>query len=351
MSLVATGQLSLFERDRLVELEAVIARGLQTFVEVGAALLEIRESRLYRETHASFGAYLEDRWQMSRQRGYQLIDAAEVSTVVDVASERQARELVPLLREAGDGRITEVVQRLEAEFPGERLPPERVERLLRYRLERRARESARAERTAAGTPVHDDVEVRHGDFRQALSDLDGQVDAIVTDPPYEREWIDRDAADFAAHAARMLKPTGTLAVMFGVLAQYELKVRLDEFLRYRWTGAYLMPGWTARNFAARLATGWKPILIYARTDAPAFEFLISDVFVSEAADKQHHRWGQSEGGTEQLVERFTLPGQLVVDPFLGGGTTAVVAARLGRRFVGCDKDAAAIHTARERMRA
>jgi len=50
-----------------------------------------------------------------------------------------------------------------------------------------------------------------------------------------------------------------------------------------------------------------------------------------------------------LVERLTKPGQLVCDPFLGGGTTALVALALGRRFIGCDIDAAAIAIARRRV--
>lgn len=50
-----------------------------------------------------------------------------------------------------------------------------------------------------------------------------------------------------------------------------------------------------------------------------------------------------------LAERLTEPGQLVVDPFLGGGTTAVVCRHLGRRFVGCDRDAAAVASARARL--
>jgi DNA modification methylase len=39
----------------------------------------------------------------------------------------------------------------------------------------------------------------------------------------------------------------------------------------------------------------------------------------------------------------------VVDPCLGGGTTAIVCRDLGRRFVGCDIDADAVLTAQERL--
>ena len=62
---------------RLSECEGIIERGLSTFVEVGNALLEIRDSRLYRESHATSEAYCRKRWGMARQRAHQLIGAAE----------------------------------------------------------------------------------------------------------------------------------------------------------------------------------------------------------------------------------------------------------------------------------
>ncbi len=85
--------------------EAIIERGLTTFVEVGEALLAIQQERLYRDGYASFDQYLAERWHMTRQRAHQLIGAAEVSAVVSTmvdttqpATERQARELAPLIR-------------------------------------------------------------------------------------------------------------------------------------------------------------------------------------------------------------------------------------------------------------
>jgi phage N-6-adenine-methyltransferase len=88
--------------DRLLECERVIERGLNTFVEVGAALLEIRDGGLYKAGYSSFEDYCHERWGMSRPRAYQLIDAAEtvgrLSTTVDIlpTSERQSRPLVGL---------------------------------------------------------------------------------------------------------------------------------------------------------------------------------------------------------------------------------------------------------------
>ena len=66
---------------------------------MGTAIAEIRDNKLYRATHNTLEAYLLDRWEISRSRGYQLIDAARVSTIVDTVglpaptNEAQAREL------------------------------------------------------------------------------------------------------------------------------------------------------------------------------------------------------------------------------------------------------------------
>lgn len=82
--------------DRLAELESVIERGVPTFMEVGRALAEIRDTRLYRETHPTFEAYCRDRWGFTDRRARQLIAASrqvESGTTVPVENERQARRL------------------------------------------------------------------------------------------------------------------------------------------------------------------------------------------------------------------------------------------------------------------
>jgi VRR-NUC domain len=99
-------ELALLEHKRLDELEAIIERGVQTFVEIGLALSEIRETRLYREVHATFDDYCRERWDFTDRRARQLIAAAEIGTMVPVESERQARELAPLRDEPKQLRET-----------------------------------------------------------------------------------------------------------------------------------------------------------------------------------------------------------------------------------------------------
>lgn len=83
----------------LSECEETIAAGIMTFAEVGEALLVVRDQKLFRRDFPNFEDYCVARWQISRQRAYQLMAAAEiVSTVVDKglpapANEAQARAL------------------------------------------------------------------------------------------------------------------------------------------------------------------------------------------------------------------------------------------------------------------
>ena len=93
-----TGALSPAENRHLKSLESRINKGLNTFREVGEALLEIRDKRLYRTEHATFESYCRERWSLDRARAYQLMGAAEVASVIpDVANEVQARELLPMV--------------------------------------------------------------------------------------------------------------------------------------------------------------------------------------------------------------------------------------------------------------
>lgn len=53
----------------------------------------------------------------------------------------------------------------------------------------------------------------------------------------------------------------------------------------------------------------------------------------------------------ELVSLFTDPGEIILDPFAGSGTTGVACLRLGRRFIGIEKDAAYAETATQRLEA
>src|SRR5437879_1101884 len=63
----------------LAESEKVIQQGLCNFIEVGTALLTIREGRLYRGNHTTFEEYCQKRWQIGRRHACRITDAAGVA--------------------------------------------------------------------------------------------------------------------------------------------------------------------------------------------------------------------------------------------------------------------------------
>lgn len=131
--------LSLAEKDELGRQEAVIDRGLRTFVEVGSALAAIRDGKLYRSGYATFEEYCRERWGFARNYANKMIAAAEVVTGLGTVvpnvpvTERHARPLTTLPPEAQarvwqeavetapNGKVTAAhVQRVVNEF---RTPP------------------------------------------------------------------------------------------------------------------------------------------------------------------------------------------------------------------------------------
>jgi site-specific DNA-methyltransferase (adenine-specific) len=171
-----------------------------------------------------------------------------------------------------------------------------------------------------------------------------QPDAVITDPPYPAEFLPVFSELAEACAAAHVP---VVAVMSGQSYLPEVVTRLCQHLKYRWTIAYLTPGGQAvQQWPAKANAFWKPVFVFGES----YEWF-GDVAASKTNDndKRYHGWGQSESGMADLVERLTKPGQLVCDPFVGGGTVAVVCLALGRRFVGCDIDQVCVQKARSRV--
>ncbi len=220
-----------------------------------------------------------------------------------------------------------------------------VKRARRVVLER----AAHARREQAPTPeptATGGIRIEHGDFRSL--DVAG-ADVIITDPPYLKECADlwRDLGKLAATA---LKPGGLLIAYSGHTTFPEAFDGLREHLEYVWLGSLNMPGPSTWIRKYRLYSWSKPILIFANgTWRPDMQRTYCDTFTSPKAEKALHDWQQQLDPFLKLVETFSEAGQLIVDPFLGSGTTAVACRQLGRRFIGCDIDSQAVATARMRL--
>lgn len=247
-------------------------------------------------------------------------------------------------------RAVEQAKRVQSQAPdlfpkvesGE-LALDRADRIVRDRQaaeRRQAEAAAQQQQIKIGT----NVDIRLGDFRDVLADLEG-ADAIITDPPYPGEFLPL-LDDLAAWSDKVLNEDGVLVVLFGQTYLPEVYRRLDGHRPYRWTGAYLTPGAGYASMARRVQSNWKPVLVYGGGDR------FSDVFRSEGSDhsaKNLHFWGQDYGAFHQIVERLTKPGQTVVDPFMGSGTTLAAAKALGRHAIGCDIDPQHVDVARKRL--
>ena len=235
--------------------------------------------------------------------------------------------------------MADIVSKVES---GE-LALDRADRIVRDReaAERRQQEAlAQQQHIEVGTRI----DIRLGDFRDVLADLQ-DVDAIITDPPYPGEFLPL-LDDLAAWSDKVLSEDGVLVVLFGQTYLPEVYRRLDGHRPYRWTGAYLTPGAGYASMARKVQSNWKPVLVYG--GGPRF----ADVFRSEGTDaaaKSLHYWGQDYGAFHQIVERLTKPGQTVVDPFMGSGTTLAAAKALGRHAIGCDIDVNHVDVARKRL--
>ena len=97
----------------------------------------------------------------------------------------------------------------------------------------------------------------------------------------------------------------------------------------------------------KVNTFWKPVLWFVKGEYQ--DGWVGDVCQSGNVSKLYHEWEQSKSGMASIVERFTKPGDLILDPFCGTGTTGVAALRLKRRFVGIDNDGETIEIAKARI--
>jgi hypothetical protein len=85
-------RLTAAERNRLEKYEATIQSHFESFRLAGEALQNIRDSRLYRETHATFEDYCREKWEMSKTQANRLIAAAKVVENISSVAPKEVTE-------------------------------------------------------------------------------------------------------------------------------------------------------------------------------------------------------------------------------------------------------------------
>jgi len=242
-----------------------------------------------------------------------------------------------------------------------------------------------------------------GDCVAAMEHLpENSVDVIFADPPYNLQLegnlhrpdqskvdaVDDDwdkFSDFAAYdaftrawllaARRVLKPHGTIWVIGSYHNIFRVGTVLQDLGYWMlndviWRKTNPMP-----NFRGRRFTNAHETMIWASRDQNAKKYTFNYEAMKMANDEVqmrsdwlfpictgHERLKNSEGSKvhptqkpEALLHRVlmssTKPGDVVLDPFFGTGTTGAVAKRLGRNFVGIERQSDYIDAATARIAA
>ena len=244
--------------------------------------------------------------------------------------------------------------------------------------------------------------ILHGDCLAALATLPaGSIDLVFADPPYnlqlsrelhrpdnsrvdgvEEAWdrfadfaeYDRFTHAWLAACRRVLKPDGAL----WVIGTYHNIFRIGAVLQdlgfwilndVIWRKSNPMP-----NFRGRRLTNAHETLVWcAHSKESRYTFnyaaakalnddvqMRSDWLIPLCGGTERLRGGDGRKAhptqkPEALLHRVliasTRPGEIVLDPFFGTGTTGAVARRLGRRFVGIERDAGYVRLAQARIAA
>jgi adenine-specific DNA-methyltransferase len=201
----------------------------------------------------------------------------------------------------------------------------------------------------------------NGDCLAVLPQLaDGSVDFVLTDPPYLVNYHDRQGRSLAGDdSSQWLKPA--FAQIFRVLKPGRYCVsfygwnKVDQFFA-AWRAAGFRPVghlvWVKDYASSKGLLAYQHESAYllakgnsgARPDSP-----LPDVLDWQYTGNRFHPTQKPVRSLKPVIEAFTKPGEVVLDPFCGSGSTLLAAKILGRRYIGIELDAEYAKTAQERL--
>ena len=218
-------------------------------------------------------------------------------------------------------------------------------------------------------PYYQDEHVTlwHGDCREVLAGMgERSVDAVITDPPYSERTHEgtRSNSDRAkGHGNRVLSGTfgfdsineADLRLVMTDLGRitrgwvvstldYRHAFRFDtdppDGLRTLRVGVWVKPNPMPQISGDRPGQGWEAISFMHRVDVrPAWNGGgKAGVWFNRVAQNEGHPTSKPLGMVEDWVRLFTNPGDVVLDPFAGSGTTLRAAVNEGRRAIGVELD-------------
>lgn len=214
------------------------------------------------------------------------------------------------------------------------------------------------------------VTLYHGDCLEILPGL-GEVDHIISDPPYGDH--DTHAGHLSSITLRNGEParqalgfagisegacvdmacTWTMAARRWVVFTCEWKylAAMDRAGLLARFGIWRKPDGAPQFTGDRPGTGWEAVAVCHRPGKKRWNGGGKHGFWThpKGENKSGHPTGKPIGLFLDFVLDFTDPGDLVLDPFAGSGTTGVACVKTGRRFIGIEIDKGYFETAKRRI--
>lgn len=191
----------------------------------------------------------------------------------------------------------------------------------------------------------DGIRLYHGDCLEILPELEaGSVDAVVTDPvwpnvPDGMFDLSSTPADLF-DAAMLWLPVGVrrLAVHLGCNSDPRFLMGVPDafpFFRVCWL-EYVRPGYLGRLL-------YTSDVAYFFGEPPVVRpgnFVISGYcrLVDSKRERFEHPCQRQPFHAKWICEKWSSEGEVILDPFLGSGTTAVACIRTGRKCIGIEKE-------------
>jgi hypothetical protein len=194
-----------------------------------------------------------------------------------------------------------------------------------------------------------DAKVIAGDWRQHNRIIkDGSVDLVFTDLPYHPAQ-NPQYGELAEFAARVLVEGGSLITYVGRYDLPDVFPLMTPHLKFWWMCAVVHSDGNSVLRGRNVLVGWKPLLWFVKGTRRT-HIMVGDCVRSSAGNKTlDHPWAQGTAEACYYIQHLSRKNSLIVDPYLGGGTTGVAAIKSARRFVGFEIDPATARRAKARI--
>src|SRR6266540_959614 len=198
----------------------------------------------------------------------------------------------------------------------------------------------------------DGVKLFCSDFREITKKeiKDNSIDLIFSDPPYDHNGISL-YRDLAKVAKRVLLDGGCMVVYSG---QYYLPQVMEAIqsqgLTWWWCFCSKLNHYHGLVHRRQIYSSWKPILFYVKGDKPKYSTdSIEDFIQSPEPDKALYRYEQSVEEASYIIKHLTVENQIVFDPMMGSGISAIAALANKRKFIGCERDKSIFELSKRRI--